>query len=210
MGFPKIIFKIVENRSCPLYTYNESFSVSGIAIPLTNDTENSFITTSIITYPAGKKICKILNGDLSKLVMQYERGDKIPLCMISCSGCTGSIRIEHSKEDHLEKLDDNTLSDELGSMMHLLSSFPFFKNIDQKNLDKVISYFKLNKYKSGEIFIRKGDPGGRFYIIVSGSVNVLNSAGIIISTLDTGEVFGEMSLICNDIVNATIQVKETS
>lgn len=209
MGFPKIIFKIVENRSCPLYTYNESFSVSGIAIPLTNDTENSFITTSIITYPAGKKICKILNGDLSKLVMQYERGDKIPLCMISCSGCTGSIRIEHSKEDHLEKLDDNTLSDELGSMMHLLSSFPFFKNIDQKNLDKVISYFKLNKYKSGEIVIRKGDPGGRFYIIVSGSVNVLNSAGIIISTLDTGEVFGEMSLICNDIVNATIQVKES-
>ncbi len=210
MGFPKILFKIIENRSCPLYAYNEIFSLSGIAIPLTNDTENSFITTSIITYPAGKKLCKILNGDFSKLVMQYERGDKIPICMISCSGCTGSIRLEHSKEDNLEKLVHNTLTDELGSMMHLLSSFPFFKHIDQKNLDKVISYFKLNKYNTGEIVIRKGDPGGRFYIIVSGSVNVLNSAGIIISTLDTGEVFGEMSLICNDIVNATIQVKEPS
>ena len=39
---------------------------------------------------------------------------------------------------------------------------------------------------------------------------MLNDAGIIISTLDRGEVFGEMSLICNDTVNATIQVKVPS
>ncbi len=210
MGFPKILFRIVENRSCPLYEYNDGFALSGIAIPLTNDNENSFITTSIITYPPGKKICKILNGDLSKLVIQYERGDKIPICMISCSGCTGSIRIEHSRDCNLPKLGLDTLSDELGSIIHLLSSFPFFKNIDQKNLDAVVSFFKLNKYKVGDIVIKKGDPGGRFYIIVSGSINVLNNAGIIISTLEKGEVFGEMSLICNDIVNATIQVREPS
>lgn len=210
MGFPKISFKLVENRCCPLYEYGDGFALSGIAIPLASDTENSFITTSTITYPSGKKICKILNGDLSKLVMQYERGDKIPVCMLSCSGCTGSIKLEHSREENLQKLPKDTLSDELCSIIHLLSSFPFFKNVDHKNLDTVISYFRLNKYEKGEIVIKKGDPGGRFYIIVSGSVNVLNDAGIIISTLDAGEVFGEMSLICNDVVNATIQVKEPS
>ncbi len=208
MSFPKVSFKVVENRSCPLYEYSDKFALSGVAIPLSNNTENSFITTSIITYPAGKKMCKILNGDLAKLVMQYERGNKIPICMINCSGCTGSIRLEHRKDDSFERQD--TLSDELGSIVHLLSSFPFFKNIDPKNLDGVISYFKLNTYQPGDIVIKKGDPGGRFYIIVSGTVNVLNDAGIIISTLDTGEVFGEMSLICNDRVNATIQVKEPS
>ncbi len=87
----------------------------GIAIPLANDTENSFITTSIITYPAGKKMCKILNGDLSKLVIQYERGNKIPICMISCSGCTGSIRLEHSKDDTFE-------TDRILSPMNLVQS----------------------------------------------------------------------------------------
>jgi CRP/FNR family cyclic AMP-dependent transcriptional regulator len=210
MGFPKILFKIFENRSCPLYEYGDALELSGIAIPLTSGGENSFITTSIISYPPGKKVCKILNGDLSKLVIQYERGDKIPVCMLSCSGCTGSIKLEHSQENHLLRDGKDTLTDELGSMIHLLSSFPFFKNIDGKHLDTVISYFRLNKYKLGEIVIKKGDSGGRFYIIVSGSVNVLNDAGIVISTLDKGEVFGEMSLICNDSVNATIQVKEPS
>ena len=210
MGFPKVIFRIVENRSCPLYQYNDIFELSGISIPITNETENSFITTSIIKYPLTKKVCKILNGDLSKIVIQYERGDKIPVCMISCGGCTGSIKLEHSKNNYLLNSDDSTLADELGSMMHLLSSFSFFKNIDEKHLNTVISFFKLIKFNTGDIVIRKGDPGGRFYIIVSGSVNVLNDAGIIISTLDKGEVFGEMSLICNDNVNATIQVKEPS
>ncbi len=210
MGFPKIVFRIVENRSCPLYQYNDLFELSGIALPLVNETENSFITTSIITYPKDKKVCKILDGDLSRLVIQYERGDKIPVCMVSCSGCTGSIRLEHTKEEKLEQALHDTLTDELGSIVHLLSSFPFFKNIEGKHLDKVVSYFRLNRYKTGDIVIRKGDPGGRFFIIVTGSVNVLNNAGIIISELDKGEVFGEMSLICNDRVTATIQVKEPS
>lgn len=210
MGFPKIIFSIVENRSCPLYQYGDEFALSGIAIPLTSEDENSFITTSIITYPAKKEVCKILNGDLSKLVIQYERGDKIPVCMMSCSGCTGNIKLEHSQDERLHKAGKDTLTDELGSIVHLLSSFPFFKNIDKKHLDTVISYFRLNRYEPGDIVIRKGDPGGRFFIIVSGEVNVLNDAGIIISTLDTGEVFGEMSLICNDNVNATIQVEKPS
>ena len=108
MGFPKIVFKIVENRSCPLYQFSDSFALSGIAIPLVSDSENSFITTSIITYPVGKKMCKILNADLAKLVIQYERGDKIPVCIINCSGCTGSVRLEHNKEDHLPKLGQDT------------------------------------------------------------------------------------------------------
>jgi len=204
------LFRIVENRSCPLYQYNDAFELSGIAIPLSSETENSFVTTSIISYPKGKKICKILNGDLSKIVIQYERADKVPVCMIGCSGCTGSIRLEHTKEERIQKDFGVTLSDEIGSMIHLLSSFPFFKNIDDKHIETVISYFQILKFKTGDIVIKKGDPGGRFYIIVSGSVNVLNNAGIVISTLDKGEVFGEMSLICHDSVNATIQVKEPS
>jgi len=210
MGFPKVLFRIVENRSCPLYQYSDVFELSGIAIPLTGDSENSFITTSIVKYPNERKICKILNGDLSKIVIQYERADKIPVCMISCSGCTGFIKLEHSKDELFFNNEGSSLSDELGSMVHILSSFSFFKNIEEKHLETVISYFKLTKFKIGDIVIRKGDPGGRFFIIVSGSVNVLNDAGIIISTLDRGEVFGEMSLICNDMVNATIQVKEPS
>jgi CRP-like cAMP-binding protein len=209
MGFPKVLFRIVECRSCPLYEYNDSFQLTGIAIPINNDSENTFITTAIINFPMGKRACKILYGDLSRIIIQYERGDKIPVCMISCSGCTGSIKLEHTKDEDLSQINElEGYSNELASMMHVLSGFAFFKNIDDKHLDNVIQYFKLSKYDKGEIVIRKGEPGGNFYIIVSGSVNVLNDAGIKISTLGKGDVFGEMSLICNEAVSATIQVTE--
>jgi len=209
MGFPKVVFRIIECRSCPLYQYNDSFQLTGIAIPINNDAENTFITTAIIHFPINKKACKILYGDLSRIIIQYERGDKIPVCMISCSGCTGSIKLEHTRDDDMAAAyDPDGYSNELASMVHVLSGFAFFKNIDDKHLDNVIQFFKLSKYDKGNIIIRKGDPGENFYIIVSGAVNVLNDAGIRITTLGKGDVFGEMSLICNEVVSATIQVAE--
>ena len=209
MGFPKVFFRVIENRDCPLYDYGDMFSVTGIAISIVNEEENAFITTTISHTPIGKRACKILNGDLTKIIMHYERGDKIPVCMISCSGCTGSIRLEHNRDENIVLLEsEEPYSNELGSMLHLISGFAFFKNIDQKNLDKVVQFFKLSKYDKGEIVIRKGEPGGNFYIIVAGGVNVINEAGMTISKLRKGDVFGEMSLICNENVSATIQIAE--
>jgi len=209
MGFPEVKFRIVENRKCPLYVYGDIFCVTGIAIAMKSSSDNSCITTSVVHTPAERTPCKILNADLTRLIIQYERGDKIPVCMISCSGCTGSVRLEHNKDDILSAQEGEAmLSDELASMMHLLSGFAFFKSIDQKNLDKVMQFFRLKTFNPGDVIIRKGEVGGNFFIIASGSVNVLNEGGIAISTLSKGDVFGEMSLICNERVSATIQVKE--
>ena len=209
MGFPKVIFKVTETKKCPLYSFGDIFTVAGITISMNSKEENTLITTAIIHSPKDKEKCKILSGDLTKIIIQYERADKIPICLVSCSGCTGSLRLENTGEFNLlENEDVGTYANELASMLHLLSDFAFFKNIDDANLEKVVKFFKLNKFKQNDIVIRKGDPGGNFYIIVTGSVNVINDRGMTISTLSKGEVFGEMSLICNDSVGATIQVRE--
>lgn len=208
MGSPKVFFRIIENKKCPHFEYGDSFTVTGIAISMNQEKENTFLTTSIIHTPVGKKPCKILNSDFTRILIQYERGDKIPVCILNCSGCTGSIRLEHNEEDSHPDEAALILSNELASIMHLLSDFSFFKSIDHKKLDRVVQFFRVKTYKDGDIVIRKGDLGGHFFIIVSGSVNVLNEGGITISNLTKGDVFGEMSLICNDRVSATIQVKE--
>ena len=211
MGFPKAVFKVSEVQNCPLYVYGDLFGVTGITISMNSKEANTFVNTTIIYSPTGKEKCKILSGDLTKVIIQYERADKIPVCMISCSGCTGSLRLEYTKELALiQNEKEENYANELVSMLHLLSDFAFFKNIDEQNLEKVVQFFRLNKLKKGDIVIRKGDPSGNFYIIVTGSVNVINDGGMTITTLSKGEVFGEMSLICNDSIGATIQVREHS
>ena len=204
MGFPKISFRICETRHCPLFRYGDVFQISGIAINMESKGEHSFINTTMVHSPADRGSCKILNGDLTKIIIEYERADQIPDCMITCSGCTGSVRLEHFRVVHQE---DNTDSNDprIGSMLHLLSNFSFFRHIDKNNLNSVIKHFKLRDCKKNEIILRKGDPGGSFYIVVSGQVDILNDAGIPITSLKQGEVFGEMSLICEENVGATVQ-----
>lgn len=210
MSFPKVLFKVTENNKCPLFSFGDTFSVSGITITMTNEEENTLFSTVIITSPLDKERCKILSSDLAKILIQYERAEKIPVCLVTCSGCTGSLHLEHSQEDTLEDLefDNDANPAEMDSILHLLKDFAFFKSIDAKDVKKVAQYFKINKFNADDIVIRKGSAGGNFYIIAKGSVNVINKVGISISTLKQGDVFGEMSLICNDPVSATIQVSE--
>lgn len=204
MGFPKISFRICETRHCPLFRYGDVLQVSGIAIGMENNGENTFINTTIVHSPPHRGTCKILNGDLTKVIIEYERADQIPDCMISCSGCTGSIRLEHFRETPTApKLDSD--AGLLAELTPLLAGFSFFRNIDQGNLKKVLTLFRVKDLKKSEIILRKGESGGHFFIVVSGQVDILNEAGIPISQLGQGDVFGEMSLLCEDKIGATVQ-----
>ena len=204
MGFPKISFRVCETRHCPLFRYGDVFQISGIAINMESNGENSFINTTMVHSPAHRGACKILNADLTKIIIEYERADQIPDCMISCSGCTGSIRLEHFR--HMVAAPEfDGVDDQLGGILHLLGNFSFFKSIDHHNLNSVVKYFKVRTCKKNEFILRKGDAGGFFYVVVSGQVDILNDAGIPISSLKAGEVFGEMSLICEENVGATVQ-----
>lgn len=209
MGFSKVNFRIIEARECPKYKFGDIFAVTGVALFMHNKTENSFITTTVVHSPEERESCKILCGDITRIIIEYERADKIPDCMISCSGCTGSIRLEHSLKISFEDehfLEDNTA--QLKKYRNMLPEFPFFKSIDRKDLDNILKYFKLKTFDAGSIILRKGDPGGNLYIVASGKIEIINDVGLQICSLGHGEVFGEMSLICEEDVGATVRAFE--
>ena len=58
--------------------------------------------------------------------------------------------------------------------------------------------------------MRKGAPAQNFYILLSGTAEVLDDSGICLSRLSKSDVFGEMSLISGDPVGATIKVVEAA
>ncbi len=169
--------------------------------------DSSFVCTTAVYSNQSRDNCEILYGDLVKILIKYERADQIPDCLVSCSGCVGSIRLEHStthpltlEHDNLKKQDEN-----LAPVLNRISKFSFFRNISPKNLSEVLQTAQLREYKKDEIVLRKGEPGKNLYIVITGQVNVLNETGISISSLGEGEVFGEMSLICDQEVGSTIQ-----
>lgn len=207
MGLPRVIFRVCETHNCPKYQYGDSFTVSGVAIMMETDGDSSFVCTTAIYSNQNRDNCEILYGDLVKVVIKYERADQIPDCLISCSSCSGSIRVEHSIKQPLSLEHDalNADNEKLAPLLNLISKFPFFRNINPKNLSEILLNAKLRSFIKDEIVLRKGSSGRNLYIVISGKVNVLNETGISISTLGQGEVFGEMSLICDEKVGSTIQ-----
>lgn len=61
--------------------------------------------------------------------------------------------------------------------------------------------------KAGDPVFREGDMGSAFYVVIAGEVSVQkqrNGEHVVLAQLGTGECFGEMALVRNDVRTATV------
>lgn len=207
MGVPRVIFRVCENLNCPKFQYGDSFTVSGVAVMMRTNGDSSFVSSAAVHTNQNRENCEILYGDLVKIIIKYERADQIPDCLISCTGCTGSLRLEHSRSRKNGPEQEALLqsNEELAALLEDLSRFPFFQIISPESLAELLRKAELEEFKKDDIIIRQGAPGSKLYIVAEGKVSILNDTGISISILEQGEVFGEMSLICDENIGATVQ-----
>ena len=211
MSSTEIAFKVVYETNCPFYKTDDEFKLSGNALSLELDRENTFISTAIVRFPNHRTACRILIGDLISVLIQYKNIDKIPPVEMECSGCSGLIRVQMGNEKHFKPLAiTDSASERLDLVASLLSNFSIFESVDEFNLRTIVSLLKIKKYPKGSIVLRKGAPAQNFYIILSGTAEVLDDRGVCLSRLSKSDVFGEMSLISGDPVGATIKVVESA
>ncbi|MGE0082893.1 MAG: cyclic nucleotide-binding domain-containing protein [Desulfococcaceae bacterium] len=207
MSFPKALFEIIEENKCPFYEMGDVFALSGKALLLDQKEEKTFISTTVIQLPKGKSSCRIIIEDLSEVLIKYKSVDRVPGFKIRCGGCTGSVLLEYRRyKDPVPSASDTDIE----VFESLLGSFSFFQVLDENDLRLFVPLLKMEKYGAGDIVIRKGEPGKRLYIIVSGLVEVIGRNDASIAFLGKGEVFGEMSLLTGEPVTATIKVAESS
>lgn len=90
-----------------------------------------------------------------------------------------------------------------------LRALPLFRNVDQPILEKLAHNFKGEIYPSGEVIIREGDPGDKFYVIVSGKAEVKQAGrhdrDIQLGILNEGSCFGEIALLKDTPRVATVE-----
>lgn len=82
-----------------------------------------------------------------------------------------------------------------------LSSVSVLKDLPLVVLNKISDLLKREYFPSGSTIIRQGDPGDKFYIIRSGSVNVIKNdenGQRLVGILKKGAYFGEQALIHQD------------
>jgi cGMP-dependent protein kinase len=101
---------------------------------------------------------------------------------------------------------EKTLEDKNLIKKALLNHF-LFTHLPDENIDQIIEEMKFYELESKKIIFRQGDPGYNFFVLASGSVEVIIN-GSAKGTISSGKGFGELALIHDSKRTATIKTHE--
>ena len=97
-------------------------------------------------------------------------------------------------------------------LSNLMQTSRIFKPLTPQQRKDLVEKFKSREVPAREAILAEGQRGDGLYLVLSGRVRVLKSKNadkqIVLAKLKEGDVFGEMSLLSNEPVNATV-VAET-
>ncbi len=186
MSDSQCFFTIVRETTCPFYRTGDIFQLTGLAL----------------APPASKPACIILASDIRRL--ESQAGGIIDLNMFDCSGCSGSVGLAVHHARPREDLPEQEKT--IGNIVGILSGFSMFSSLDPHQIRDLLGFIRLAQYECGQDIVKIGEPGRNLYIILAGQVEVRDKDGRRITLLEKGEVFGEMSLLSGEPVNATIHV----
>ncbi len=99
----------------------------------------------------------------------------------------------------------------LPQRIEFMRKIHLFYQVEEDQFDSIAPKLKESRYKPGEVIIRQGQEGDRFFMIHRGTVNVTrtNPKGEqSLAKLVTGDYFGEESLLTHHRRNATVTAIE--
>jgi MFS family permease len=87
--------------------------------------------------------------------------------------------------------------------LELLHRIPIFRPLPQATLEQLARELQPARVPAGEVIVRQGEPGDRFYIVEEGEVEV-RIDDVPIQRLRPGEYFGEIALLKDVPRTATV------
>ena len=96
-------------------------------------------------------------------------------------------------------------------LAHVLRAVPLFADLPADDLVAIWRRLIEVRVPAGAVLFERGDPGDRFYVIQSGTVQVrlgLDDTGVVLRQLVSGDVVGEMALLTGDPRSADVVVQE--
>jgi ABC-type multidrug transport system fused ATPase/permease subunit len=99
----------------------------------------------------------------------------------------------------------------LGAEPAWLRTLPLFSGLTEEKLINLARLFRRERHEAGEEIVSHGQFGGNFYIVGTGSVEVMLYGGpapLRLGTLGDGEFFGEITLVANERRPVTVRALE--
>lgn len=128
---------------------------------------------------------------------------------------THDHRILDAADRVINMVDGHIASDvmvkEAVQICQFLRSVELFSSFSIPELGGIAEKMTCRTFAAGDDLIRQGDTGEEFFLLRSGTVDVIITTGGVASTvamLDVGASFGERALLTGDVRAATIRARE--
>ncbi len=94
----------------------------------------------------------------------------------------------------------------------LLKQTVLFEDLTKSEIERLAQSTRIQTYRARQVIIREGRIGAAFFVIVSGSVEVIKdingSEPVAVATLGAGEFFGEIATMKHETRSASVQAAE--
>ena len=98
-------------------------------------------------------------------------------------------------------------------LSNLLGTAPLFRPLDRKQRLDLMRRFTAHDVTPGTKIIEEGQPGQGLYVVLHGEVDVSKVDGqekVLLATLKSGDVFGEISLLQDEATTASVTAATNS
>ena len=97
---------------------------------------------------------------------------------------------------------------------HLLRKVPLFELLDDDEVKVLSEQLDQKRVFAGQMIFNQGDDGGTMYVVQSGKIEIFlkddNNERVVLSVVEPGEIFGELSLLDNEPRSAGAKALEDS
>jgi CRP-like cAMP-binding protein len=96
----------------------------------------------------------------------------------------------------------------------LLKRTPLFESLSDNDIEELAQSTRIQDYKAGQIIVIEGRVGAAFFILASGSVEVIKRRGqsdeVVLATLEAGDFFGELATMRHVPRSASVRALQDS
>lgn len=187
MSEKKILLRVREEIECPLFRAGDQMVLDLPGVDRAASTD----------------ICALAVAKFIEEKRLWDCGTKRPtvpaqfLCPRTSSPVVFDIAEVDEKNDTSPMI--GNLTNDLGQAVQTLRTVPVFRALPAPVLARLVQEIRIETYTEGQVVVEKGTLGRAFYIVHTGSLEVVDYAdqevSSVVTRLKPRDCFGEMSLL---------------